>query len=390
MRNKYLSGILAVLLCVTPFFSGMAEEVQPVLPAVESVIMEQNGNRLAYPKITGMSNGRVQQTINDDIIVSANLTSHMITFASLMPDSLWGLQVSYDSYCTEKFISFVVTAKGKMPNNRQGHTNTPLTYDLATGKRLKPAELFADPASAQEWLEAEMLDTLGMEISDYEDSAALLPLPMERFSLDEYGITFWYEPEQFTKISGEAGACRFEYAEIQHLLLKEGLPAETGMLSQPLTVEQQREAVWEALAKGNMEQLPVALGDSMQQLVNTYGLSRTPDEFPGGRYFVMDHPLFRSILLISDAMQSGYEDSVLQGIQLRRGSFCGLLIGETTRHHWQRVLGEPAQIIQLTEEMAYEYDLPVGYCDIYTHCGNTVRLYADDNGVLAAVQFEAN
>ena len=40
--------------------------------------------------------------------------------------------------------------------------------------------------------------------------------------------------------------------------------------------------------------------------------------------------------------------------------------------------------------MAYEYDLPVGFCDIYTHCGNTVRLYADDNGVLAAVQFELN
>lgn len=390
MRNKYLSGILALLLCVMPFVSGLAEEAQTVLPGVESVIMEQNGNRLAYPKLSGMSDSRVQQRINDDIIVSAGLTSHMITFASLTPDSLWGLQVSYDSYCTEQLISFVITAKGKMPNNRQGHTHTPLTYDLSTGKRLKPDAVFIDPAAAQEWLEQEMLDTLGMEISDYEDSSALLPIPMERFSLDEYGITFWYEPEQFTKISGEAGACRFEYAEIQHLLLKDGLPAAAGMLSDPLTEDEQREAVWETLAKGVLEQLPVALGDPMQQLINTYGLSRTPDEFPGGRYFVMDHPLFRSVLLISDAMQSNYESSILQGIQLRRGAFCGFLIGDTTRHHWQKVLGEPAQVIQLTEDMAYEYDLPVGFCDIYTHCGNTVRLYADDNGVLAAVQFELN
>ncbi|MBR4067652.1 MAG: hypothetical protein IKK08_03370 [Clostridia bacterium] len=390
MRNKCLGIILTVLLCFMPFRFSLAEETQTVLPGVESVVMEQNGNRLAYPKLTGMSDARIQQAINDDIIVSAGLTSHMITFASLTPDSLWGLQVSYDSYCTESFISFVISAEGKMPNNRQGHTNTPLTYDLSTGKRLKPSALFADPAAAQEWLETEALNTLGKEISDYEDSSALLPLPMERFSLDEYGITFWYEPEQFTKINGEAGACHFEYAEIQHLLLKDGLPSMAGMLVPTYSAEEQRENVWKALAQGKLEQIPVTLGDPMQQLVDTFGLSRTPDEFPGGRYFVMDHPAFRSILLISDAMQNSYEDSVLQGIQLRRGSFCGFLVGETTRYDWQKVLGEPAQVIQLTEDMAYEYDLPEGYCDIYTHCGNTVRLYADDKGVLAAVQFETN
>jgi hypothetical protein len=172
--------------------------------------------------------------------------------------------------------------------------------------------------------------------------------------------------------------------------LQEGLPVTGGMLRPEMTAQQQRDAVMHTLESGKLEQLPVTLGDPMQQIAAAYGLSRTPDEFPGGRYFVMEHPLFRSILLISDAMQAGYDHSVLQGIQLRRGAFCGLLVGESERQEWLALLGEPKETIQMTEGMAYDYSLPVGTCDLYTHSGNTVRFYADEEGVLAAVQFENN
>ncbi len=389
MRNKFLAGVMTVLLAFTPTINGLAE-AQTVLPTIESIVMEQNGKRLAYPQLAGWTDGRVQQMINDDIILSADITSHMITFASLTPDSPWGLQVSYESYVSEQVVSFVISAEGKMPNNRQGQTNTPLTYHLSSGKPVKFADLFTDPEAAQQWLEEEALRTLGEEISDYEDSAALLPLPVERFSLDAYGITFWYEPEQFTTVGGKAGACRFDYAELQSLLLKDGLPAQMGMLNPEWTAEQQKEAILRTLEAGRLEQLPLALGDAMPQIIANYGLSRTPDEFPGGRYFVMEHPLLRSILLISDAMQNGYDHSVLEGIQLRRGAFCGLLIGDADREHWLSLLGEPEQVIEITENMAYDYNLPIGTCDIYTHGGNAVRFYADDNGLLAAVQFESN
>lgn len=390
MRNKFLSGILAVLLCITPVFCAIAEDAQPVLPVVNSVVMEQNGNRLAYPQLSGWSDSRVQQRINDDIIVSAGITSHMITFASLGPDSLWGLQVSYDAYVTDRVVSFVITADGKMPNNRQGYTNTPLSYDLLTGKQLKPEALFTDPAAAKQWLEEAAVRNLSGEMSDYEDRSAILPLPMERFSLDATGITFWYEPEQLTTISGKAGACRFDYTEIQHLLLPDGLPADLGAIQPRLTADEQHQLMLRTLEDGKLPQFPVTLGDPMSQIIESYTLSRTPDEFPGGRYFVLEAPAFQNILLISDAMQAGYEQSVLEGIQLRRGAFCGLLVGETTRKEWLLILGEPDETIQMTESMAYDYSLPTGTCDLYTHSGNTVRFYADENGLLAAVQFESN
>jgi hypothetical protein len=97
MRNKFLAVIAAILLGISPVLCGQAEEAQPVLPTIDAVIMEQDGNRLAYPQIAAGVPADIQQKINDDIILSADIVSHMITFASLTPDSLWGLQVSYES-----------------------------------------------------------------------------------------------------------------------------------------------------------------------------------------------------------------------------------------------------------------------------------------------------
>ena len=397
MRNKCLSGMIAVLLLFSHLTLAWAEaQTEPAIietitaPVVESVVMERDGNLLSYPQLSGWHDGAVQQMINDDIVLSAGITSHMITFATLTPDSLWGLQVTYEAYVTERVASFVISAEGKMPNGRQGQTNTALSYDLLTGQRIQPEALFADVAEAQLWLEEEALRTLGEEISDYEDSSALLPLPMNDFSLDAYGITYWYAPEQFSTISGSAGACRFDYSEIQPLLLMEeaSLPVETGMVLPSQTQDERLQAIHAAMEAGALEQLPVTLGDPMPDLVEAYGLTRTPDEFPGGRYFVMEHPMFRSILLISDAMEADYTHSVLQGIQLRRGALCGLVVGQATRDEVLALMGTPDETILITDNMAYDYNLPTGECALYHHSGRTLRFYYDDSSVLTAIQFE--
>lgn len=397
MRNKCLTGMIAVLLLFSHLTLAWAEaQIEPAIPeiitapVVESVTMERDGYRLSYPQLNGWHDPAVQQMINDDIVLSAGITSHMITFATLTPDSLWGLQVTYEAYVTKRVASFVISAEGKMPNGRQGQTNTALSYDLLTGQRVKPEELFTDAEAAQLWLEEEALRTLGEEISDYEDSSALLPLPMNAFSLDAHGITYWYAPEQFRTIGGSAGACRFDYAEIQHLLLSEpdSLPAQVGMVLPNLSPNEQREAVYAAMEAGKLEQLPVTLGDPMTELVEAYGLTRTPDEFPGGRYFVMEHPLFRSILLISDAMEADYDHSVLQGIQLRRGALGGLVVGQATQPEVLALLGDPDETILITDNMAYDYNLTTGECILYHRSERTLRFYFDDSSVLTAIQFE--
>lgn len=391
MRNKCLSGILAFFLFLLPFSHGLAE-MHPTPPTVKNVSMEKDGNCLSYPQLTGWQDQAAQSAINDDLFLSANVAAHMVTFATLTPDSLWGLQVTYQAYTNERVASFIISAEGKMPNGRQGQVNTALSYDLTTGRRLTAAELFADAQAAQEWLEEQAMNTLGEEISDYEDSSVLLPLPMNSFYLDADGITFCYAPEQFTTIAGQAGACHFQYAEIQHLLSKDamGIPAQAGLLVPALDQAQQQKAVQAAAQAGRIDPLPIALGQPMTQIVEAHGLTRTPDEFPGGRYFVMEDPQFRSILLISDAMQSSYDHSVLEGIQLRRGAFAGFLVGQATRQAWLDALGQPDTTITMTENMAYDYNLPTGTCDVYAYEGASVRFYADEAGLLAAVQLEQN
>lgn len=391
MRNKLLAGMIAAFLLFAPVSASLAE-AQAVIPTVERVAMENALGSLCYPQLSGMADAALQQKINDDIVLSANVTAHMITFATLTPDSLWGLQVSYESYVTDRVASFVITADGKMPNGRQGCESVALSYDLASGARLTAQDLFTDVETAREWLEAETLATLGEEISDYEDAAALLPLPMDSFALDAYGITFYYSAQQFKTINGQSGACRFDYTELQHLLNagEDKLPALLGMLAPQRSAEEKNKEVLQALKTGKLDQLPLTLGEPMTGIVESYGLTRTPDEFPGGRYFVMEHPLFRSIWLISDAMQSSYDHSVLEGIQLRRGGIGGLLIGQSQRKEWLDVLGEADETMQITENMAYDYRLPAGTCDVYAEGNCAIRFYADEDGVLKAIQFELN
>ena len=100
----------------------------------------------------------------------------------------------------------------------------------------------------------------------------------------------------------------------------------------------------------------------------------------------MEAPLFRDIYLISDDMQAGYDHSVLRGIQLRRGSLYGLKVGTSLRTEWQASLGRPAEIIPLTESMAYDYQLAAGDCDVYRFGEHELRLYADETGVLICIQ----
>ena len=70
----------------------------------------------------------------------------------------------------------------------------------------------------------------------------------------------------------------------------------------------------------------------------------------------------------------------------RRGGLCGLLIGHTVQTQWRNVLGQPEKTVAFTENMAYDYNLPVGSYDVYRYGNNELRLYADENGVMCAVQ----
>ena len=373
MLRKTLLMLLAMMLFLFP---AQAEETALQEITIQEVAAQLGENSVRYPQLNGMADEALQQKINDDIVLSSGVSNHMITLLTLTGQQT--LKVDYDAWLNDEIFSVVISAKGKLPQKRDGHSYTALTYDLATGERVTLDALFADVDAAVAWMEEMALTTLSEELNGYLEYSDITPLPGESFTLNEDGITFWYPAEQFSLASGYSGACQFWYAELADYWLEQ--PADEAD-------DAERKAMIEKLAaEGRLPHVPVKLGDNMQEIADEYRLLRTPDEFPGGRYFIMEDPAFRSILLISDSIQWDYADSVLEGIQLRRGELCGLVIGQTARDGWQQLLGEPASVIVMTENMAYDYGLYEGVCDVYRFGENELRLYADAENTLRTIQ----
>jgi hypothetical protein len=294
--------------------------------------------------------------------------------------------VDYQAFLKNDVLSVTFSARGQMSNGREGQAFTALTYDLQTGKPVVAEELFADLADATAGME-EILDLiLTEELSGYLKNSELMPLPVDNFSLDEDGITFYYPASQFSLISGYAGAGQFTYEELADWLNWEGILARLDVKPEALSDAQVKEAIRETVASGRLPHVPVKLGDAMPDVVAKYRLLREPDQYPAGKYYQMEAPAFRQVLVLSDAMTGGYEHSVVEGLQSTRLSLFGIQPGVTPRERWREILGEPEQTAAFDEGLAYDYGIPPGESDFYTFGGYQLRLHADESGILHSVR----
>lgn len=386
MRNRFFVLVLTVTLCLLTIGSVFAENAGDNLTSVPSAI-EMGDNAVTYPQLSGHADEAVQAAINSDIIISGSISSHIVTLSTLGGGS-FGLQVSYKDYIGDGFYSVMLFADGKQPDGRDGHSVVALSYDLTTGKKLELSQIFANPEQAVSVLEDMAEASIGIEMTEYMEYTDVRPLPVMGFYLDETGITFCYPANQLRYLSGNPVSCHFLYEEIASLLLpaEDGLPFRLGLVGDPLSDEESRDIIIAAVKQGRLPCLPATLGDPMQDIVDAGKLLREPDSFPGGRYFLLEAPEYRSIYLISDDMQSGYEQSALMGIQQRRGGLGGLVVGASTRDQWLRILGQPDETIQFTENMAFDYQLPVGQSDHYSFGDHVIRFHSDESGVLFAIQ----
>lgn len=374
-RLLFFLTLLAVLIGVLPANAQMK---------VQEVRTQIGENHVAYPQLGGMADEAVQQRINDDIVLASGVTNHLVTLATL-GDSPWGLKVDYEvTLATDEVFSAVMNAEGKMPNGREGQAYAALTYDLATGERLSLDTLFADVDEAV--IAMEQIAQESLETDGYMQYSAVTPLPREAFTLDGGGITFWYPSDQLRLVSGRAGACHFYYSELAAFLKPDGLTAALGAVQSAPSAKEAAAEIEQSVSAGGLPHVPVKLGDRMTGVVERYRLTRTPDEFPGGRYFALEAPVFRDVLVISDAIQTGYGASVVEGIQLRRGGIAGLTVGQAVQADWRAMLGQPDKTIAFTQSMAYDYGLPVGESDVYHFGGHELRLHADADGTLRAIQ----
>jgi len=369
MLKKLLCCLLAVLMMSSVAF---AQDSGAEITELRTEIGE---NVVAYPQLAGMADAAVQQKINDDIVLSSGVTDHLITLVTLGQSSV-GLKVDYKASITdERIFSVLISAKGsKVGGKRDGHAYSAMTYDLTTGERVTLHDLFADEEAAVAFMEEAALATLSDELNGYMEYSDITPIPRNSFTLDEHGITFWYPADQFQLLSGYSGACQFWYEELADFWNEE-MPAAPDA-----------QAIAQSVEAGEIPHVPVTMGQPIPEVTETYRLLREPDEFPGGRYFVLEHPAFRSVLVISDALAGDDEHAVVEGIQLRRGGLHGLLIGRTTVDDWRTVLGNPMETIVFSENMAYDYNLPAGSYDVYHFGSNELRLHADETNTLCTIQ----
>lgn len=376
---------LVVLMLLLPVVSAMAAETGK--PAVREVATVIGTNAVRYPQLEGLADEAVQERINNAIVEKAKVAQRMVTLATLKPGGT-GLQVSYGTYLNGDVFSAVVSAVGIMENGRAGQEYTAFNYRLSSGEPMGIDQLFADTGGAVNYMEEKLTATYLDELGSYVENAAVAPLPRASFALDADGITFYYPREQFSLVSGYCGAAQFYYSELLPYLDQspQGLPAALGLLPETLTDAQVKAAVAQTAKAGILPNVPVKLDDPMPGVIAAYRLLREPDQYPGGRYCQMEAPLFRQVLVLTDALTSGFEGSAVSGLLSYRANLYGIRAGETTQTRWREILGEPASTVSFDEQLAASYGLPAGTGDYYNFDAAQLLLYADADGVLYAVR----
>jgi len=164
------------------------------------------------------------------------------------------------------------------------------------------------------------------------------------------------------------------------------VPVRLGAILPAYTDTQIRENILSIVAQGTLPYLTVYLDDPLPDLIAAYRLDHTPDQYPGGRYFQLEAPAYRDMLILSDALTDQWDTSVVEGILAFRMNLYGIQTGVTPRERWRQILGDPTASVYYDSSIAADYGLPVGTADYYLIDNRQLMLYADENDILYAVR----
>ncbi len=367
--------------------SALAGQTNPDEARLTPVAAQNEYGSVTYPVLEGYGDPSVQEDVNRAIFEKAQVQSHLNTLNSLAAGG-WGLNVSYQDALKNGILSVVVSAYGEMPNGRMGQNYTTVNYNLADGKPITVADLFADVEGAFALMEQKLEDEVRPQLSGYLENDTLTPVPRDSFFLTPDSITFYYPQDQFSMLSGYSGGCTFSYYELKdYLLVSEGSVLHTLGAGDYLDIADDTAArVGEAAAAGTLPGIGAKLGDSLMDRLNEYRLLVDPDYYPGGRFFEVEAPQFRGVWLLTDALTESYDQSLVLGIRADRINLYGIQTGITTVDAWRSALGEPESTAELDEFTAEDYRLSQGTSDYYAFGENRLRLHADEEGVLESVQ----
>ena len=403
--RKWLSAALAAFLFFSAGLSAGAELCVPAageaeaereteapgtggnaggFAAVEEKGLALGSCELAYPEVTGLADEALQAAVNERILADTDVPKYLDRISQLISSGT--LTVRWLGGVYGEIFSCSVYAEGAVVSPRYDYIWTSANIDLRDGHEITLEELFTDPAKGLEAVTEYLEWNVAPELSAHLLNGNVTPLP-ERFALTGRGLILLYSRDQWTTLSDRAGDLMIGWNEIEeHLDLSEGSVLWRAGVPASLTMtEESLDALREAAEAGAIPDLPVRLGGSVREAVETWRLLNDPDGWEGGRMFALDGGRFRNVYLLTDDLTEDWDQSVIQGIRLDGGCLFGLRIGQSRAEEWHQELGEPEMTVAFDAEKADAWRTVPGTRDYYDWGGYRLQLHSDAEGVLVSV-----
>lgn len=359
-----------------------AEEAAASEPRLTAHGLSMLDHSVRYPQLTGLADEALQADINQRILDAGNIEALLNRMPMVIASSI-PLTADYTAVLQNDVLSVAMSAEGPVYDGRATQVWSTVNIDLRTGAAITLKDLLTD--AGLEALEALLEEDVAPALSPHLLRSELTPLP-ETFVMDAQGLTLYYPIGRLSTLSGRAGAIQLQWYELTGLELSEGSAAERLGAVRALTLDSDSPAlIADWVQRGQLPGIPVTLGGSMKEATDAYRMLIDPDLCESGRMFALEDAAFRDAWLLTDALQRGWDDSVIQGIRTDRISLYGLCTGVTRRDSWLGVLGDPYMSVTLQGDRAEAWRLPDGISDYYVFGEHRLRLHSDEQGVLTSV-----
>jgi len=383
MIRRLFCTVLLITLFVSPCLAEGVSDENKSFTVVDAGLDLTGEISVHYPVLTG--DGEIAGQVNALIQEKTGAAEYLSRAARLMVSG-GSLKTEWRGGVMGGVLSAAVSAEGAVESSRSTYLWTAVTVDLRDGHEIAFAELFTDEEAAREAITSWLEETVAPDLSAHLLNSELTPLP-ETFLIEQSGLTLMYPVSRLSTLSDRAGDIRVGWNVLRDVLDldEDSIPVRIGAEDMITMSARSAERLRADASEGSLTDIPVKIGDSMQELTDRWHMLTDPDGFEGGRLFFLEGGCFRGVSLMTDDLDRKWEKSKVKGIRMDQGCLWGLCPGETPRSEWLTEMGIPDRTAEIDAEKAEMNRLVPGVCDYY-RCGDyLLQLCSDEEETLVSI-----